>query len=94
MTVPDTPFFRIAQRLEQGELIEASYEIDAWLANAPDDPHALTARAWLLRLLGRHGEAAPLVERAHAQAPDFAPTLLERARLARLSDDSQRSCLV
>lgn len=91
MTVPDTPFFRIAQRLEQGELIEASYEIDAWLANAPDDPYALTARAWLLRLLGRHGEAAPLVERAHVQAPDFAPTLLERARLARLSGDSQQA---
>ncbi|WP_114808984.1 tetratricopeptide repeat protein [Paraburkholderia kururiensis] len=91
MTVSDTSYSRIEQCLQHGQLIEASEAIGAWLADAPDDPHALTARACLLRLLGRHAEAAPLLERAYAQTTDFPPTLLELARLARLNGDSQRA---
>ncbi|WP_027797856.1 tetratricopeptide repeat protein [Paraburkholderia acidipaludis] len=82
MTAPETPFSRIQQRLLAGDLIHASREIDAWLAIAPCDAGALTAYAFLMRLRGRFQLAAETLERSLARAPDYAPSLIEMARLA------------
>lgn len=79
---PPTPFERIQQRLERGDLVHAAQEIDAWLALQPQDAGALTARAHLLRLCGRYDEALATLERSLAIAARFAPTHVELARLA------------
>jgi hypothetical protein len=42
MTGPDSPFFRIEQRLRRGELIVASREIDDWTRPHHEDAGALT----------------------------------------------------
>lgn len=63
---PLTPFLRIKQRLERGDLVHAAQEIDAWLALQPQDAGALTARAHLLRLCGRYDEALATLERRPA----------------------------
>jgi tetratricopeptide (TPR) repeat protein len=81
-TAIDTPFARIEWRLSSGELIEAAADIDRWLDAKPEDAGALTARAMLFRLCGQYGDAASLLERSYARAPQFAPTLVEFARLA------------
>jgi tetratricopeptide (TPR) repeat protein len=82
MTVSDTPFSRIQQRLVRGELIAASRDIDTWMALAPADAGAFTAQAFLLRLCGRYQDAAKALERALEIDSRFAPSLIEMARLA------------
>ena len=82
MRAPSTPFLRIQRRLEQGDLVSAAREIDAWMTLQPPDAGALTACAHLLRLRGRYDEARAALERSLIIAPEFAPTLVEMARLA------------
>lgn len=79
---PPTPFERIQQRLERGDLVHAAQEIDAWLALQPQDAGALTAHAHLLRLCGRYDEALATLEQSLAIAAGFAPAHVELARLA------------
>ncbi|NML31014.1 tetratricopeptide repeat protein [Paraburkholderia antibiotica] len=83
MTASDTPFSRLQRRLARGDLIAASHEIADWMKRQPADAGALTAHAIVLRVLGRYPEAAAALECAVAIAPEFAPTLVELARLAR-----------
>lgn len=91
LPAPHTPFARIQQRLERGELVRAAEEIEAWLTLQPQDAAALTARAQLLRLRGRYDEARAALEQSLVIATAFAPTFVELARLASLEGTPERA---
>lgn len=91
MTISDTPFSRIQQRLVRGELIAASREISAWMALQPDSAEALALYAHLLRLCGRYQEAVATLTRSLALAPEFAPSMIEMARLSHRDGQLERA---
>ena len=91
MIVLDTLFSRIQQRLAQGDLIAAAQEIAEWMDLQPEDAGALTACAHLLRLRGRYADAAAMLDRSLAVAPNFVPSLVEAARIARHAGQLDRA---
>ena len=67
-------------RAWNGEPSQALRSYDSVLAEVPDHPGALRGRGGALNQLGRHGEAARVLERALALAPDDAAAAGELAR--------------
>ncbi|MEM4987381.1 tetratricopeptide repeat protein [Collimonas sp. H4R21] len=69
--------------LECGDLIAAAQAIAQWQAISPGDPQAGLRLSQVLRLRGRHDEAAGTLEGVLASAPGFAGAMLDLARLNR-----------
>ena len=91
MIVLDTLFSRIQQRLVQGDLITAAQEIAEWMDLQPEDAGALTACVHLLRLRGCYADAAAMLDRSLVVAPNFVPSLVEAARIARHAGQLDRA---
>lgn len=73
-------------------LDEAQAEIEAVLAHDPNNGYAWGARGMLETRNGHHGAAMTAFTTATAQAPEYAPTYAEFARLLLAMGDTARAC--
>jgi tetratricopeptide (TPR) repeat protein len=75
--------FTLIQRaqiyIRLGEYDRAAPDVEEALKNAPDDPNALDALAWVLQGQGKYEEALKTADRLAALAPDTAEAHLDRA---------------
>lgn len=72
---PDVLLLRATIKQARHQFDSALEDLERVLAQRPDDAQAWLTRATVLRVLGRHGDAAAACERLQALAPGFATTV-------------------
>lgn len=88
---PQVRWSDFRKQVEAGALIDAWACVSDWLARMPGDAAAATAQAELLRLCGRYEDARAWLDCVFAVAPAHGPALVEAARLAVQTRESDRA---